>query len=219
MHAAEGARAKGAAIGVVTVPPRIATAALEATETLREHDLEADIHTPIGDPSPRSRGSLGSTRTTPSLSDDVGLGPCTGRSKRGSPMGSSTRRHGRPSSLVRRSPSAAERVCTGGQRGGVRPACSRPIHRGSHACSARPPTVDAAVNWGSPRNGAPRADRAGPGARSHRGRHGQEREHPSAADLRDVRDHLRGRADIPRRRRVLLCGVCRRRTVHLLVRR
>jgi len=79
MHAAEGARAKGAAIGVVTVPPRIATAALEATEILREHDLEADIHTPIGDPSPRSRGSLGSTRTTPSLSDDVGLGPCTGR--------------------------------------------------------------------------------------------------------------------------------------------
>jgi len=64
MQAADTARAKGAAIGVVTVPPRIATAALEATEILREHDHEADIHTPIGDPSPRSRGSLGSTRTT-----------------------------------------------------------------------------------------------------------------------------------------------------------
>lgn len=50
MHAADSARAKGAAIGVVTVLPRIATAAVDATEILREHDLEADVHTPIGDP-------------------------------------------------------------------------------------------------------------------------------------------------------------------------
>lgn len=81
MHPADSARAKGAAIGLVTVLPRIATAALEAIEILGERDLEVDNHTPIGDPVTRSRGSLGSTRTTPSLSDDVGLGPCTGRSK------------------------------------------------------------------------------------------------------------------------------------------
>jgi nucleotide-binding universal stress UspA family protein len=50
MHAADTARAKGAAIGVVTVLPELAAAAADATEILREHKLEAMVHTPIGDP-------------------------------------------------------------------------------------------------------------------------------------------------------------------------
>ena len=50
MQAADTARAKGAAIGVVTVLPKLATAAADAAEILREHQLEATVHTPIGDP-------------------------------------------------------------------------------------------------------------------------------------------------------------------------
>jgi nucleotide-binding universal stress UspA family protein len=50
MHAADTARAKGAAIGVVTVLPPLAAAATDAREILREYDLEATVHTPIGDP-------------------------------------------------------------------------------------------------------------------------------------------------------------------------
>jgi len=50
MQAADTARAKGAAIGVVTVLPKLAAAAEDAADILREHDLEATVHTPIGDP-------------------------------------------------------------------------------------------------------------------------------------------------------------------------
>ena len=50
MHAADAALANDAAIGVVTVSPALATAAAEPAEILREHELEAAVHTPIGDP-------------------------------------------------------------------------------------------------------------------------------------------------------------------------
>jgi nucleotide-binding universal stress UspA family protein len=50
LRAADAARAKGAAIGVVTVLPKLAAAAADAVEILREQDLEATVHTPIGDP-------------------------------------------------------------------------------------------------------------------------------------------------------------------------
>lgn len=50
MQAAEAAHAKGAAIGVVTVLPPLATAAADAAEILREHELEPTLHTPTGDP-------------------------------------------------------------------------------------------------------------------------------------------------------------------------
>jgi nucleotide-binding universal stress UspA family protein len=50
MHAADNARANGAAIGVVTVLPKLAGAAADAAAILREHELEATVHTPIGDP-------------------------------------------------------------------------------------------------------------------------------------------------------------------------
>jgi nucleotide-binding universal stress UspA family protein len=50
MRAADTARAKGAAIGVVTVLPRLASAAAAAADILREHELDATVHTPIGDP-------------------------------------------------------------------------------------------------------------------------------------------------------------------------
>jgi nucleotide-binding universal stress UspA family protein len=50
MQAADAALAKGAAIGVVTVGPKLASAAADAAQILREHELEASIHTPIGDP-------------------------------------------------------------------------------------------------------------------------------------------------------------------------
>ena len=50
MQAADAAQAKRAAIGVVTVLPRLATAAADVAEILREHELEATVHTPIGDP-------------------------------------------------------------------------------------------------------------------------------------------------------------------------
>jgi nucleotide-binding universal stress UspA family protein len=50
MQAADTALAKGAAIGVVTVLPKLTTAAADAAELLREHELEATVHTPIGDP-------------------------------------------------------------------------------------------------------------------------------------------------------------------------
>jgi nucleotide-binding universal stress UspA family protein len=50
MQAADAALAKGAAIGVVTVMPKLTTAAADAAEILREHELEATVHTPIGDP-------------------------------------------------------------------------------------------------------------------------------------------------------------------------
>lgn len=50
MQAADTARAKGAAIGVVTVLPQLATAATDAAKILREFELEATVHTPIGDP-------------------------------------------------------------------------------------------------------------------------------------------------------------------------
>ena len=50
MQAADAALAKGAAIGVVTVLPKLTTAAADAVEILREHELEATVHTPIGDP-------------------------------------------------------------------------------------------------------------------------------------------------------------------------
>ena len=49
MHAADAARANDAAIGVVTVLPTLATAAQDAAEILQEHELQADVHTPIGD--------------------------------------------------------------------------------------------------------------------------------------------------------------------------
>ena len=41
MHAADAARANDAAIGVVTVLPALATAALDAAQILREHELRA----------------------------------------------------------------------------------------------------------------------------------------------------------------------------------
>ena len=50
MQAADAALDKGAEIGVVTVLPRLTTAAADAAEILREHELEATVHTPIGDP-------------------------------------------------------------------------------------------------------------------------------------------------------------------------
>jgi nucleotide-binding universal stress UspA family protein len=50
MQAADTARAKGATIGVVTVLPKLTFAAADAAEILREHELEATVHTPIGDP-------------------------------------------------------------------------------------------------------------------------------------------------------------------------
>ncbi len=50
MQAADAALAKGAAIGVITVLPKLTTAAADAVEILREHELEATVHTPIGDP-------------------------------------------------------------------------------------------------------------------------------------------------------------------------
>ena len=49
MQAAAAALAKGAAIGVVTVLPKIRTAAEAAAAILRERELEAAVHTPIGD--------------------------------------------------------------------------------------------------------------------------------------------------------------------------
>jgi nucleotide-binding universal stress UspA family protein len=50
IQAADTAHAKGAAIGVVTVLPQADTAATEAAEILREYDLDATVHTPVGDP-------------------------------------------------------------------------------------------------------------------------------------------------------------------------
>lgn len=50
MQAADAALARGAAIGVVTVFPKLTTAAADAAEILREHELEATVHTPTGDP-------------------------------------------------------------------------------------------------------------------------------------------------------------------------
>jgi hypothetical protein len=50
MQAADTARAKGAAIGVVTVLPQLAMAAVDAARILRGQDLEASVHMPIGDP-------------------------------------------------------------------------------------------------------------------------------------------------------------------------
>ena len=50
MHAADAARANDAAIGVVTVLPALATAAQDAAQILREHELQPDLHTPVGDP-------------------------------------------------------------------------------------------------------------------------------------------------------------------------
>jgi nucleotide-binding universal stress UspA family protein len=50
MEAAQAAQANGAELGVVTVLPPLVTAATEAAEVLREHDLEATLHTPVGDP-------------------------------------------------------------------------------------------------------------------------------------------------------------------------
>ena len=50
MRAADTARAKGAAIGIVTVLPQLAMAAVDAAQILREQHLEASVHMPIGDP-------------------------------------------------------------------------------------------------------------------------------------------------------------------------
>lgn len=50
MNAAEAALANDAAIGVVTVLPPLATAASDAAQILCEHELEASLHTPVGDP-------------------------------------------------------------------------------------------------------------------------------------------------------------------------
>jgi nucleotide-binding universal stress UspA family protein len=50
MQAADAALASGASIGVVTVLPKLATAATDAADILREHELEPTLHTPIGDP-------------------------------------------------------------------------------------------------------------------------------------------------------------------------
>lgn len=50
MQAADTAGAKGAAIGIVTVLPKLAAAAADAAEVQREHEPEATVHTPIGDP-------------------------------------------------------------------------------------------------------------------------------------------------------------------------
>jgi nucleotide-binding universal stress UspA family protein len=50
LQAADTARAKGAAIGVVTVLPQLAMAAVDAARILRGQDLEASVHMPIGDP-------------------------------------------------------------------------------------------------------------------------------------------------------------------------
>jgi nucleotide-binding universal stress UspA family protein len=50
MQAADAALAKGAGIGIVTVLPKLATAAADGAAILREHALEATVHTPIGDP-------------------------------------------------------------------------------------------------------------------------------------------------------------------------
>jgi nucleotide-binding universal stress UspA family protein len=50
IQAADAARARNSAIGVVTVLPKLAAAAADAAEILREHELEATVHTPIGDP-------------------------------------------------------------------------------------------------------------------------------------------------------------------------
>jgi nucleotide-binding universal stress UspA family protein len=49
-HAADAARANDATIGVVTVSPVPARAADDAARRLREHHLEPDLHTPVGDP-------------------------------------------------------------------------------------------------------------------------------------------------------------------------
>ncbi|HEY7701694.1 MAG TPA: universal stress protein [Candidatus Limnocylindrales bacterium] len=49
MQAADAALTSGASIGVVTVLPKLATAATDAADILREHELEPTLHTPIGD--------------------------------------------------------------------------------------------------------------------------------------------------------------------------
>jgi nucleotide-binding universal stress UspA family protein len=49
VDAAEAARATDAAIGVVTVLPRIGTALAEARQILMEQGLEPTVHTPVGD--------------------------------------------------------------------------------------------------------------------------------------------------------------------------
>jgi nucleotide-binding universal stress UspA family protein len=50
MHAADAALANDAAIGVVTVSPVPRAAADDATQILRDHQLEPEVHTPVGDP-------------------------------------------------------------------------------------------------------------------------------------------------------------------------
>ncbi|MGH2513959.1 MAG: universal stress protein [Candidatus Limnocylindrales bacterium] len=50
MEAAQAATASGADIGVVTVLPELATAAVDAAAILREQGLEASLYTPVGDP-------------------------------------------------------------------------------------------------------------------------------------------------------------------------
>jgi nucleotide-binding universal stress UspA family protein len=50
MQAADAALAKGASIGIVTVLPKLATAAADGAAILRVHGLEAAIHMPTGDP-------------------------------------------------------------------------------------------------------------------------------------------------------------------------
>jgi nucleotide-binding universal stress UspA family protein len=50
MQATDAALATNAAIGVVTVLPSLASAPSDAAQILREHDLEASLHTPTGDP-------------------------------------------------------------------------------------------------------------------------------------------------------------------------
>ena len=96
MHAADAAHANDAAIGVVTVLPALATAALDAAQILREHELEPSLHTPVGDPATRLLGSPRSMPTTRSTSGVVRMEPWHGRSNRACPKASSTRRRARP---------------------------------------------------------------------------------------------------------------------------